>query len=43
VYARAGFLGRFEPTGWKLAGPLTPIAYVLWSLWLVAVGVALLS
>ncbi len=36
------FLGPFEPSGWKLAGQLTPIAYVLWSLWLVAVGVALL-
>lgn len=36
------FVGRFEPSGWKLAGQLTPIAYVLWSLWLVAVGVAFL-
>jgi hypothetical protein len=34
------FLGRFEPTGWKLAGQLTPIAYIAWSLWLIAVGVA---
>jgi hypothetical protein len=37
------FVGRFEPTGWKLAGQLTPIAYVAWSLWLLAVGVALLE
>jgi hypothetical protein len=37
------FLGRFEPSGWKLAGRLTPIAYVLWSLWLVALGVAFLT
>lgn len=36
------FLGRFEPSGWKLAGQLTPVAYVLWSLWLVATGVAFL-
>jgi hypothetical protein len=36
------FLGRFESSGWKLAGQLTPIAYVLWSLWLAALGVALL-
>ncbi len=36
------FLGRFEPGGWKLAGQLTPIAYVAWSLWLIALGVALL-
>jgi hypothetical protein len=36
------FLGRFEPSGWKLAGQLTPIAYILWSLWLVALGIAFL-
>jgi hypothetical protein len=36
------FLGRFEATGWALAGRLTPVAYVLWSLWLAAVGLALL-
>lgn len=36
------FLGRFEPAGWKLAGQVTPIAYILWSLWLIAVGVAFL-
>ena len=37
------FVGRFEPRGWKLAETLTPIAYIVWSLWLVAVGVALLA
>jgi Domain of unknown function (DUF4386) len=37
------FVGRFEPSGWKLAGQLTPIAYILWSLWLVALGVAFLA
>ncbi|HYH59093.1 MAG TPA: DUF4386 domain-containing protein [Thermoleophilaceae bacterium] len=37
------FLGRFEASGWKLAGKLTPIAYVLWSIWLVAIGIALLA
>ena len=36
------FVGSFEPSGWKLAGVLTPIAYVAWSLWLIVVGVALL-
>jgi hypothetical protein len=36
------FLGPFEPSGWKLAGRLTPIAYIVWSLWLVATGVAFL-
>jgi hypothetical protein len=37
------FVGRNEPTGWKLAERLTPIAYVAWSLWLVATGVALIA
>lgn len=36
------FIGRFEPSGWKLAGALTPVTYVAWSLWLMATGVALL-
>jgi hypothetical protein len=36
------FVGPFEPSGWKLAGALTPVAYIVWSLWLVAVGVFLL-
>jgi hypothetical protein len=35
------FLGKFEPTGWKLAGQITPIAYIAWSVWLVALGVAM--
>jgi Domain of unknown function (DUF4386) len=37
------FVGGFEPRGWKVAEKLTPIAYVVWSLWLVATGVALLT
>lgn len=36
------FVGGFEPRGWALAGKLTPIAYVVWSLWLIATGIALL-
>jgi uncharacterized protein DUF4386 len=36
------FVGRFEPSGWKLAGALTPIAYIAWSIWLAATGVALI-
>ena len=36
------FVGRREPTGWKLAERLTPVAYIAWSLWLVALGVLLL-
>ena len=37
------FVGRFEPTGWRVAEKLTPIAYIAWSLWLMATGVALLA
>jgi hypothetical protein len=36
------FAGSFEETGWSLAGALVPIAYGLWSLWLVAAGMTLL-
>jgi hypothetical protein len=36
------FLGRYELEGWAVAGRLTPLAYVLWSLWLVATGLVLL-
>jgi hypothetical protein len=35
------FVGPFEETGWGLAGMLVPIAYIAWSLWLVATGVML--
>jgi hypothetical protein len=37
------FLGPFERRGWKLAGQLTPVAYIAWSIWLVALGVAVLA
>jgi hypothetical protein len=37
------FVGGHEPTGWKLAEKLTPITYVIWSLWLVATGIALVA
>jgi hypothetical protein len=36
------FVGPAERTGWKLAAILTPIAYIAWSLWLIASGIALL-
>ncbi|WP_454855256.1 DUF4386 domain-containing protein [Promicromonospora soli] len=36
------FVGPFEQEGWKPAATLTPIAYVAWSIWLVAVGVTLI-
>jgi hypothetical protein len=37
------FVGPAERTGWKLAAILTPIAYIAWSLWLIASGIALLA
>jgi len=37
------FVGKFERDGWKLAGDVVPIAYVVWSLWLLATGIALLA
>ena len=36
------FVGSNEQDGWPLAGTIVPIAYVAWSLWLVALGVFLL-
>jgi hypothetical protein len=36
------FVGPNEKDGWALAGTIVPIAYVAWSLWLVALGVGLL-
>ena len=37
------FVGAHERDGWKPAAQLTPIAYIAWSLWLIATGVALLA
>src|SRR5215210_5128375 len=37
------FVGRVGDHGWKLAERLTPIAYIAWSLWLMATGVALIA
>jgi hypothetical protein len=36
------FVGPNEERGWPLAGTIVPIAYICWSLWLVALGIALL-
>jgi hypothetical protein len=35
------YLGSHEEHGWKLAGDAVPILYIAWSLWLLALGVAL--
>ena len=37
------FVGPFEEHGWKLAGMIVPIAYTVWSLWLLAAGIVLLT
>jgi hypothetical protein len=36
------FVGPFELNGWKPAAVATPVVYIVWSLWLVVTGVALL-
>jgi hypothetical protein len=36
------FVGPNERNGWSVAGIIVPIAYIAWSLWLVALGVALI-
>jgi hypothetical protein len=36
------FVGPFERDGWSVAARITPAVYIAWSLWLVALGVALL-
>ena len=35
------FMGVFEETGFKPAGAINAISYILWSVWLIAFGVAL--
>ena len=36
------FVGGFESSGWKPAGNLVPLAYIGWSVWLLALGISLL-
>jgi len=36
------FVGPFEKDGWKVAGILVPVGYILWSIWLVVIGIVLL-
>ena len=36
------FVGPNEKSGWKLAGTIVPIAYVAWSIWLIALGIGLI-
>ena len=36
------FVGPNERAGWAVAGTIVPIAYVAWSLWLIALGIGLI-
>lgn len=36
------FVGPNERRGWALAGMIVPIAYIAWSLWLIALGIGLI-
>ena len=36
------FVGPNEPEGWPLVGTIVSIAYIAWSIWLIAIGVVLL-
>jgi hypothetical protein len=42
LIAALEFVGPNEPAGWSIAERVTPIAYIAWSLWLIACGIALL-
>jgi hypothetical protein len=42
MIASAEFLGANEERGWGLAGSAIPFLYIAWSLWLLAMGVALI-
>lgn len=35
-------VGLLEPTGWKPAGAINAMSYILWSLWLIVSGITLL-
>jgi Domain of unknown function (DUF4386) len=43
VVGSVEFLGPNEERGWGLAGAAIPVLYIAWSLWLFAIGVALLA
>jgi hypothetical protein len=43
LMAAAGILaGMLEPAGWGAAGAINAISYILWSLWLIVMGIILL-
>ena len=42
IVGSAEFLGPNEEDGWALGGAAIPLLYVAWSLWLLAMGIALI-
>lgn len=36
------FVGPNERVGWALAGTIVPVAYIAWSVWLIALGIGLI-
>jgi len=43
VLGSTEFLGPNEERGWKLSGAAIPVLYIAWSLWLLAMGIALIA
>jgi hypothetical protein len=43
VVGSAEFLGPNEERGWGLAGTVIPVLYIAWSVWLFAMGIALIT
>jgi hypothetical protein len=43
AFGSAEFLGPNEELGWKIAGAAIPFLYIAWSLWLLAMGIALIA
>ena len=39
LFGALEFVGPNEREGWHLAGTIVPIAYIAWSIWLIALGV----
>lgn len=43
ILGSAEFLGPNEEHGWRLAGAAIPVLYIVWSIWLLAMGIALVA
>jgi len=43
ILGSAEFLGPNEEHGWKIAGAAIPFLYIAWSIWLLAIGIALVA